>query len=201
MYSSLHGCACVLMARFIWVFYASLVPSSLIVICHISLGRRVISGTLWKRISLCVIVCTYGNSCVRSGWCKLGKLSSWKGAQTPQSLYCTPKLFFILQPPYSVCVSILFYPLFSTSFLHLFPPIPPRVLQSIVITVARGLRGFQPNSPFFSDPAWTQHSTCLPFFWGFDPRVHDCNRMSRWISYPSNRRHQRFRRFWRITCH
>jgi hypothetical protein len=57
-----------------------------------------------------------------------------------------------------------------------------------VIAIARGLQGFQTQSPFFSDVAWTQHSTYRPFCWGFDLKVHDCDRLSQRISNFSNRR-------------
>jgi hypothetical protein len=48
--------------------------------------------------------------------------------------------------------SVLFFPILPTSF-QLFPPIPPCVLQSIVITVAGGLGVFSPTYP----PSLIQH--------------------------------------------
>jgi len=83
--------------------------------------------------------------------------SSWKEAQSPQSLYCNPSLTF-------PSVTTLFCPVLSficyLFFLNLFLPIPPSFLPSILITAPRGLRGLQLHiHPNFFFPIQREHKT------------------------------------------
>jgi hypothetical protein len=113
-----------------------------------------------KGVPCVLIVCTFGGGDVLGGWCKFGKISSWKQPKLLNLCIATsPSLSLRLY--YCPVLSFIFCLFFSTSFRSFylaFFSIDPDYCRLRVAGFSDTL-----TPPFFFDPERTENSSCLQF--------------------------------------